>query len=452
VSSERLSQEEFYDECDDRHASGPFNRFLPRLRKDRSEGKVVLCLSGGGFRAAAYHLGALRRLQELDVLRHIDEIRAVSGGAILAGFVAQLLGATNGRSIEGLDWETEVAAPFRRILSQDLRTLPVLCTLPVNFLWKAPRVGMMVRRLEALLGGACLSSLPVKPRFVFLATDLVSGRLVSIPGLAGTEDWTVARAAVASAAFPPILGPIRFRFASALGSSERALSDGGVWGNLGVTSGVLQTASVVLVSDASYPLLPKDGSVRFWLGRALRVSVQRGDSALRSQMWMHDSFRQRYEIWRIHETTFVNESGGLGGYEYSSKATSEISKIRTDLDAFTRAEIGILENHGYLRAASSISWLVSRERFQSADERSSARGATPSIEELDIHGQDFVSLLANQARFPMIVPPHPEYLNETIVLSKLTGSDRRLLKLRWLRRVCRGDSDWLAESPVRLRN
>jgi len=46
-------------------------------------GKVGLALSGGGFRAALFHIGVLAKLAELDVLRHIEVISCVSGGAII---------------------------------------------------------------------------------------------------------------------------------------------------------------------------------------------------------------------------------------------------------------------------------------------------------------------------------------------------------------------------------
>ena len=50
--------------------------FLPR---DEREG-TALCLSGGGYRAALFHLGALRRLNELGVLAQVDTFTSVSGG------------------------------------------------------------------------------------------------------------------------------------------------------------------------------------------------------------------------------------------------------------------------------------------------------------------------------------------------------------------------------------
>ncbi len=46
-------------------------------------GKVGLALSGGGFRAALYHIGVLARLAELDILRKVEALSCVSGGSIV---------------------------------------------------------------------------------------------------------------------------------------------------------------------------------------------------------------------------------------------------------------------------------------------------------------------------------------------------------------------------------
>jgi NTE family protein len=45
-----------------------------------------LALSGGGFRAAAFHLGVLKRLRELGLLQKIDVISTVSGGSITGAY------------------------------------------------------------------------------------------------------------------------------------------------------------------------------------------------------------------------------------------------------------------------------------------------------------------------------------------------------------------------------
>lgn len=46
-------------------------------------GRVGLALSGGGFRAAFFHLGLLARLAEIDALRHVEVLSTVSGGSIV---------------------------------------------------------------------------------------------------------------------------------------------------------------------------------------------------------------------------------------------------------------------------------------------------------------------------------------------------------------------------------
>jgi len=55
---------------------------------DGSEKKIGLALSGGGFRAAAFHLGVFRKLDELGLLAKIDLLTCVSGGSIAGGFLA----------------------------------------------------------------------------------------------------------------------------------------------------------------------------------------------------------------------------------------------------------------------------------------------------------------------------------------------------------------------------
>lgn len=48
-----------------------------------SLGEIALCLSGGGYRAAAFHLGALRMLNELGLLDDVKNLSTVSGGTIV---------------------------------------------------------------------------------------------------------------------------------------------------------------------------------------------------------------------------------------------------------------------------------------------------------------------------------------------------------------------------------
>jgi predicted acylesterase/phospholipase RssA len=50
--------------------------------------RIGLALSGGGFRASIFHLGVLRRLEELGIMDRVSVISAVSGGSIIAAYYA----------------------------------------------------------------------------------------------------------------------------------------------------------------------------------------------------------------------------------------------------------------------------------------------------------------------------------------------------------------------------
>src|SRR3954470_21847408 len=129
---------------------------------------VGLCLSGGGYRAALFHLGALRRLDELGVLGQVRTISAVSGGAIIANLLgdprllwpepsahdddrherpgADLATADDGPPsghagrlqdgrVQGFD--ELVAAPLERLTQRNIRT-PALLTRLLPWRWTMP--------------------------------------------------------------------------------------------------------------------------------------------------------------------------------------------------------------------------------------------------------------------------------------------------------------------------
>lgn len=50
------------------------------------EHKLGLSLSGGGYRAAAFHLGTIRKLQQMGILERVDVISTISGGSITGAY------------------------------------------------------------------------------------------------------------------------------------------------------------------------------------------------------------------------------------------------------------------------------------------------------------------------------------------------------------------------------
>ena len=67
----------------DCHAVDPCNIIMTKDGK-----RIGLALSGGGYRAAAYHIGTLRALHNMGILDKVDVISSVSGGSIIAAYYA----------------------------------------------------------------------------------------------------------------------------------------------------------------------------------------------------------------------------------------------------------------------------------------------------------------------------------------------------------------------------
>jgi predicted acylesterase/phospholipase RssA len=183
----------------------------------RQEG-IALCLSGGGYRAALFHLGVLRRLHELKLFPEIRAVSSVSGGSIMAAFLANALLEGGSTLAQGfVDWQRQVSDPLHRLTARDIRTWPFLLNLPWNWLFPTPRVRYLERLYRRDLSRRRLDELPVE--FILCATDLVFGASWEFAGdrtgdwragyVKDAGQWPLARAVAASSAFPPIFGPVR---------------------------------------------------------------------------------------------------------------------------------------------------------------------------------------------------------------------------------------------------
>jgi NTE family protein len=99
---------------------------------DEEDRGWCLCLSGGGFRATLFHLGVVRRLNELGVLAKLSTITSVSGGSILNGVLATRWARLRlGPDGVYTNLDEEVARPVRAFCSKDLRT-PILVGTRLN--------------------------------------------------------------------------------------------------------------------------------------------------------------------------------------------------------------------------------------------------------------------------------------------------------------------------------
>jgi NTE family protein len=257
---------------------------------DRPGRGVALCLSGGGYRAMLFHIGALWRLNELGWLPHLDRVSSVSGGSITAGVLA--LGWPRlefGPDGIARNLSDVLVAPLRLLASRTLDTPAVLRGL-LSRGSVADRVAAAYR--AHLFGDAELQSLPDHPRFVINATNLQTGSLwrFSKPfmadyriGVVNNPQVPLAVAVAASSAFPPVLSPLRLPLDPNAFAPDRrgpmfhppfteraVLSDGGVYDNLGLET-AWKRCGTVLVSDGGGRMQPTGKIPRDWVRASLRV-------------------------------------------------------------------------------------------------------------------------------------------------------------------------------------
>lgn len=346
--------------------------------------EIGLCLSGGGFRAALFHLGVLRRLNELALLTKTDKISSVSGGSILSAHLAHCISTLTVKNGIFLDWDAKVAEPFRDFCRRDIRTRPILLrwAVPLNWLRRSAQVNALMTAYQKYLTDLKLTDLPSHPEFVFCATDITYGvsfefrkehlRDYRFPMFQTPEQWRVARAVAASSCFPPIFDPMALgkqlikdvpQLAESKSKANRLLAklkvvDGGVYDNLGMEP--INGCQTVLVSDGGAPFREFTGgmAIRQWLRYFDIASNQVG--ALRKR-WFHAELNTKVikdgkaiaqrngTYWGIGSASLDESDTSLPGYSKET-AVNFISRIRTDLDGFTQAEIAVLENHGYLLA------------------------------------------------------------------------------------------------------
>jgi NTE family protein len=258
--------------------------------EDSPEPGVALCLSGGGYRAMLFHLGALRRLNELGYLAKLDRVSSVSGGSITGGAL--------GRNWAALDFDAAgVARGFDAALATPLhdlaaRTIDVSSGIRGIMLPGSIADSLARSYRRHLLGDATLQDLPDRPRFVFNATNLQSGVLwrFSKPymwdyrvGKIDHPTHDLATAVAASSAFPPFLSPLTLRldadsYVPGTGKDlqQRAymtspvLTDGGVYDNLGLET-AWKRYDTILVSDGGGHFSANSGRWANWAIQARRV-------------------------------------------------------------------------------------------------------------------------------------------------------------------------------------
>jgi len=347
-------------------------------REEREHISCALALSGGGFRATLFHTGALIRLNELGLLRRLDCISGVSGGAINAGLLgarwARLRFDETGRAA---NLHEEIVLPLRRLCARRLDVLPSFANM-AGMLLGLPSTALAAEYDRQLYHGFTLGELTKPgegPLIVLTAGSLVTGAEVFFRGDALEEKrlgrvrlphLKLATAVAASSAYPPFLSPVVIPTdpdaweplpgADLHGESRLrqrlTLTDGGVYDALAVEP-VWREYATLLVSDGCVAKgLWRPGS--FWPRQWLRVILLTTSNTAAIRKELLSEFVPR-EGPRAGGRACIYWGNGTRIASYGvedalcqdSDITRGLARMRTRLGRFTPREQGWLINWGY---------------------------------------------------------------------------------------------------------
>jgi NTE family protein len=362
----------------DLEASSPVRAIPPDAAEGPPEKGIALCLSGGGYRAMVFHVGALWRLNEAGILGRLRRVSSVSGGSITAGVLGM-----NWRAL-GFD-AAGVATQFTSQLVDPIRAMAGRTVDEGSIIGGILLPGTISDKVakaydKYLFNGKTLQDLPddsqppsspgAAPRFVINATNVQTGSLwrFSRPfmgdwqvGLIRNPAVSLAKAVAASSAFPPVLSPAHLdvdpgafdpttkgAYFTTPFNDEVVLSDGGVYDNLGLET-AYKRLTTLLVSDGGQRMGAEPEPKGDWVQHSVRIMgvIDNQVRALRKRQLVQ-AFIDKAKTgayWGIG-TRFaeynVTDPLGVGAID-----TSPLAGVKTRLKAMEPSVQERLINWGY---------------------------------------------------------------------------------------------------------
>jgi len=270
--------------------------------------RVGLSLSGGGYRAAAFHLGTLRALNNLGVLNKIDVVSTISGGSITGAawllsqkpypkFEEDMINALHNKSVIRFVFTSRSFLFLALIVllflgasgyflwftgypALSFLVLGALIYVLFRFQFKLFPVSKEIGRAydKFFFNNKTLRDLPERPDLAIGSTNLLTTRpftfsrrkmgdsyydTLTPPIKFKHENFPIAQAVVASSCVPFAFTPVTiskefYANPSDFEKTDTKLVDGGVFDNQGIHKVTNENSSwycnIVLVSDAGNKL------------------------------------------------------------------------------------------------------------------------------------------------------------------------------------------------------
>ncbi len=360
------------------------------------EGKNLgLGLSGGGYRATLFNLGALIRLNEFGLIRKIKRITSVSGGSITNGYLAMRwndLQFNDDGVIE--KFKETIIEPLWDFCSKSLDARAIICGTLDPFHKVSEKIAGAYN--TGLFKHFKMASIPFGegiPQFLFYGTNLQTGASVRMMqnmlydwkiGATEMEDWELATVVGISSAFPPFLSPvilkldpgkwIKGKYAVCFDDEKYRkklyLTDGGVYDNMGMESLWKKFANELkgenhkfkpllqddidslLISDAGAPLAFQVKPGKNWFSLTKRaLDIVTDQSRAVRKRWLIEKFKRKAlsgTYWGI--TTKIDNYSQPDALVKDNEVTHGLKKIKTRLTCFSDEDKGKLINWGYALA------------------------------------------------------------------------------------------------------
>jgi NTE family protein len=357
--------------------------------------KIGLTLSGGGVRAAVFHLGVLRRLAAQGLFESVATISTVSGGSLV---MAAVMSGAGMKWPSSATFNAEIFPELRRIMTtRDLFSFGAvgwrgLAKFNLSLLTR--RAQVLAELLEQQWGiSGHVAELPDVPAWFINSTCVETGKNWRF-SKREMGDWqfgrhfsptiSLAQAAAASAAVPYAIGALRFEIPpegwwetnpvtrqptkpKIPTATVVRLWDGGAYENLGLEPlykiGHPQQACDFLVcSDASGPLLPPGTSPIAALLKGHLSSPRLFDVAsdqirsLRSRILMADIaagnikgvlLRMGNSVRSVDVKSDRTRPVGFYDAFQTDEQAAMALQYPTDLKALSDAQFAALARHGF---------------------------------------------------------------------------------------------------------
>lgn len=314
---------------------------------DKERKKIGLALSGGGYRAAAYHIGTLRALKRLGILDKVDVISSVSGGSITAAYYAlhqddfdefeKSFKEKLKKGILNTSWPLLLI--YALILLGAIVYTPIFlvscpmepcCKVVISFaIWAILLITVLDGQFLILptsrliqkqydkhfFQGKTLADLPDTPVLTINATEVTYNRIFSFSqtkvsggdfkeSLFKKDEIPLSFAVMASSAFPGGICPIKFPTKYMTEERDDAhkpyLIDGGIYDNIGChkfteeKSSFKVTYSIVSLAENDKPIYKSYNNSLTLLRRVIDLALNRIDKLQEAKnMYASDNSLQR---------------------------------------------------------------------------------------------------------------------------------------------------------------